>query len=519
MNREPPESKLSAKKMLKIILVVSFFLFLFLLLPLQIPWNSSIDRFIADKFGIKESDAPRTPSGLIDITSLTNDKLADGVTAENNIVVDYVQVFDGENVSVEFKNKFLRRLQLDSADGPNQWVTWKQESDQDIQDFEMAMSRPWLASENQAAHDWITANNGSLDQFVMASKKTHYYHPLIAAEDGNTLSCLLPYAQSAREAARGLTARALNHVAKGDLDAALADTAATRRLGFLMQQGGTLVENLVGMAMIGIASGAEAQILASGKLTDQQCSDYRQLIAQTNGWSSLGSTLKNGHQAFQLDAIQRLGNQGGYFDSVGLEPSGNIAVLNSLRSVTDWEQAAQVSDEFMTKLIEIFDTPDDATRIQMLSDLENEFKELQVHADSVSGQASILLGAGARGQLAGESVLLLLAPAVTQIDRAAVRTRQLSDFVDLGFALEQHRIANGSFPADSSVLDRKYIAKLPIDRFTGNPIRYELMTTRTGYRLTSTYNDKVFDPNITPLDQAETGSDTMDDTTFTIVIE
>ena len=90
----------------------------------------------------------------------------------------------------------------------------------------------------------------------------------------------------------------------------------------------------------------------------------------------------------------------------------------------------------MTKLIEIIETPDDATRIQMLSDLENEFKELQVHADSVSGQASILLGAGARGQLAGESVLLLLAPAVTQIDRAAVRTRQLSDFVDLGFALQ-----------------------------------------------------------------------------------
>ena len=516
MNQNPAP-KFSAKKILKIVLVVSFLLFVFLLLPLQIPWNSSVDRFIAGKYGFTRSDAPRTPSGMIDITKITNDKLAEGITAENNIVVDYVQIFKGEPVSAEFEAQLLRRLQMNSADGPHQWTKWEY-SDDTADEFDMALSQPWLASENQLAHDWITANNDALDQLVTASHKPRYYHPLISENSEDTLSCQLPYAQQARSAARGLTARALNRVALGDLDAALADVAATRRLGTLMQQGGTLVENLVGMAMVGIAVDAESKILASGKLTDQQCADYRKTVSLNTGWGSLASTIKTGERAFHMDAIQRFEGQSGFLESIGLEPSNNLAMLSKLRRVTDWEQAAQISDEFTTRMNEALEVKDDADRLQRLKDLEIELQEIQARSESFGEQAAIFLGAGARGRIAGEACIVMLSSSIRQIEKAAIRTRQHSDFSDLGFAIEQYRIANGSFPNDLSELTPKFISKLPIDRFTGNAPRYELMTDRTGYRLSSTSEDKIFD-SITPLDEAETGIDALSDTSFTVVIE
>jgi hypothetical protein len=76
----------------------------------------------------------------------------------------------------------------------------------------------------------------------------------------------------------------------------------------------------------------------------------------------------------------------------------------------------------------------------------------------------------------------LVAPSKVHLKLA--HAQALTDFAELGCALERHRLATGRYPETLSVLSPKYLRYVPHDLIDGQPLRYE-RTEENGFLLYS----------------------------------
>src|SRR5262249_30495273 len=127
----------------------------------------------------------------------------------------------------------------------------------------------WAAKERPDLAAWLKANEKPLAVVVEATRRTHYYSPLVPrrTEKGPAplLGALMPGVQVCRELAAALAARALLRVGEGALDDAWQDLLACHRLGRLVARGGTIIEALVGHAIDAVACRAGLAYLDRGK--------------------------------------------------------------------------------------------------------------------------------------------------------------------------------------------------------------------------------------------------------------
>jgi hypothetical protein len=120
--------------------------------------------------------------------------------------------------------------------------------------FHERLRRPWTLDDLPMMHAWLQANDPALDMIGRAVQKPVFYIPLVRrSEDELLLSILLPEIQWKRSLARGLSARANYRIGTGDLDGAIEDFIACKRLGRHIGHGATVIHMLVGIATEGIA--------------------------------------------------------------------------------------------------------------------------------------------------------------------------------------------------------------------------------------------------------------------------
>lgn len=132
------------------------------------------------------------------------------------------------------------------------------------------MGRPWTEDELPLVASWLKANEKPLELLVEASLRPRRYDPLLTVgDDGLLIEVLLPGAQESREAARALAARAMLRLGSGQVDAAWGDLLAVHRLGRLANQGPTLIDALVGIAIDAIACRGDNALIAHGRLTSR----------------------------------------------------------------------------------------------------------------------------------------------------------------------------------------------------------------------------------------------------------
>src|SRR5262249_14682596 len=98
--------------------------------------------------------------------------------------------------------------------------------------------RPWTASENATISGWLKANEKPLVTVHEATKRTHYYSPIIPETDANgskgLISSLLPGPQACRELASALLSRAMLNLGHNQPAAAWQELLACHRLARLV---------------------------------------------------------------------------------------------------------------------------------------------------------------------------------------------------------------------------------------------------------------------------------------------
>jgi hypothetical protein len=452
------------------------------------------------------------PQGMVDYPTALNERMSKGITPENNAKVLIWQALGPHPERGTMPPEYFKWLgiaqppeqgeyfvgwhdyfQLNLKTPPDDILElfddepdWQQSWDGQV---ERARKWPWKAEEQGAIADWLKQNEKPLALVIEASKRPQYYNPLVSKsqdpKQARLIGSLLPSVQKCRELARALNCRAMRRLAEGDFDAAWQDLLAAQRLGRLMMRGsGSLIETLVGTAMIAITTEAQITFLSHSKHSSKQLLAWLDDLKKLPPIPPLGDKMDLGERFMVLDTLQSLAT-GGVKQLEQLSgPGGTTSVTHPFwdklftRSI-DWDPAFRNANRMFDRLAAASRLPDRVTRTAEMSKIESEIKQMQADIRETGPFEKAAIGKSERGEMIGNILLTLLLPSVQKVQAANDRIEQQQRNLQVAVALAAYRADNGKYPANLDDLAPNYLAKVPGDSFSGKPLVYK--PTENGY--------------------------------------
>jgi hypothetical protein len=444
---------------------------------------------------------PLRADGLPDYEQYLRQKLSEGVTTENNAAVLLVQALWPSELQPEHYEAVLTELGLDqipSADDALQpaygdgnrkrvleWMPKPTEGDAEPDPdaiIEQASKHAWTRAQIPPLAPWVDANERPLDLIVEASRRPRYYFPsptLLDDEHGLLISMLLPGAQAVRGAARGLSLRAMHRIGENRLSDAWQDIFAVFRLSSLVSQGPTIVEQLVAMALRGIACQATSELLSSDRLTNELARQIQKDLATVPPLANIANCVDQMERLGALDSVVYASVYG--FDALGGDsvPAGARAVID--HSSVNWNLILRRLNTEYDEFAAAMRLPPGPERRRTFAKIE---ANLEMEAQR-NGQIGSLIAAffsrNARSELIGSIFAALMLPALDAASTAEERTNSVLALTQLSAALAVYRTSHDIYPEKLDDLVPAVISKLPVDFYQSKPFVYKRLSD--GYLL------------------------------------
>lgn len=468
--------------------------------------------------------APLLPSGLPDYRKYVEQQLRDGVTLENNAAVlmwqaigpgresDALRPADWQRISQEFnlppldESTFL--VEPDSqpvADRVAQWfiendAAWKQAFDNPpaIQDGDplpsdvgydlvfAAMEAPWRREELSPLAEWVDANNAAIDLLVEASNRPRFFTPFESPDpdDEEYLLTTMPFSgiTAARKTARALEVRAMLHLGEGRHAAAWQDLLAMHRWARLVGQGSTVVEQLIAIAIDGIACSADAVLLGSNDLPLDVAKQIRSDLQNLPPAANLAKSFDHGERLYFLDAMIRYQEKGigtfvadGFFSNPWLGehamPAWQQGFLNLVSA--DWNVGLAEGNRWYDRLAAAARTPNYGEREGHLLELRNELLDRDSSLHNPGTWAIASCSTGKRSEMLGSAILKSYFPTISATMDAQDRERTTLALTQLAAALAVYRAGHGEYPDRLDQLVPDIIPTLPVDLFHETSFLYK----------------------------------------------
>lgn len=449
-------------------------------------------------------DGPLTKDGYIDYIAHFNKVLSDGVTPRNNAAVLLVQTYPGEITSEKFMKRFCKALGIKPVpldgdhyedlfkflrrrDGITENTTpeeRKRLTDKHFAIWERVMADVWTAKSHPEVKEWLDENKKHFDTVRRASLRKRYYHPLLSDDDDDStmlIAVLLPQIQSSREYARGLTIRSNYYLGIGENEKCVEDILTMRRLGNLITQGGTLVEQLVGIAILGIAQSVEERVALSGKLTSKELLAYRTKMSQTRVASSVLKSFDEFERLTYLDSVQQVmkggmrtlnqmmgGGGGGETQQTRMRELLDRAVTSS----TDWTVTMRIGNKMFDKFSDNLKTDDWTEQGKAMARMEEELKKMSASIDTTTAIQAFLGGPEFRGKMMGRIFVSLLMPALSAVTAAEHRVQISDDLSYFVLSIAAFKDEVGRYPNSLRELSEKIAGDYPIDRYSNKDFLY-----------------------------------------------
>jgi hypothetical protein len=451
-------------------------------------------------------NGPLDEDGTIDYSAALNKRMRQGVTPANNANVLIWKALGPHPEGGTMHPEFFKWLESPAPPEQGDYFIdlyrfMKEERGMDLgkqgkqidDQLEHCTHWPWTPKEYPDLAAWLKANDKPLAVAVAASKRTHYYSPLVTkrAKGGSSglIGALLPAVQKCRALASALTARAMERVGQGRPQDAWQDLLATHRLGRLVARGGTLIEMLVGFALDAIAGQADLAFLESARLNAQQTESCLRDLQKLPPMPPLAGKIDLGERFMFLDCVMLLA-RGGIRALEGLSGGRPIkksdpAAERFWREI-DWDPALRTGNKWYDRMTAALREKERSNRVKKLKQIETDLKALKNKTVESGVLAQLVQGKGparAVGQGIGDVLVTLLIPAVQKVEQAADRTEQLHTNRQLAFALAAYRLEHGHYPKKLDVLAPRYLAAIPPDLFSGKPLIYR--PSAKGYLLYS----------------------------------
>jgi len=434
---------------------------------------------------------PLREDGYVDFLAALNQHASDGVTPQNNAAVGLWEAFGPDGIPPKLRGEFFRLLGIDppAAEG-RYFVTFddflqklpQAQRDENVDyrnQYDQALTQPWDAARHPLLQRWLTANQLPLQKLVSASRRARYYSPYVADGEPALVAAMLPDLMHAREAARALTMRATNQLGQGDVEGAWDDLTAVYRWGRLTGQGDTLVAALVAIAIEGTAHDGARALLAHGKLSAQQCKQMARQLRELPPRPPMVDRIDSAERLMFADAvcsIARDGLQKWKLLSGDPEPLSSAVVSALSRPVIDWDRVLRLGNRWYDRLVAAGRETDVEKQRKMLEDIDAGLKQLSAQSkDPKQWALALLSGRAAKKQISdqfGRNMVGLLLPAISTAMAREHEAQTQSDLTQLAFAAAAYRSEHGKLPEKLADLAPGYLAAVPRDVFTGQPLIY-----------------------------------------------
>jgi hypothetical protein len=342
-----------------------------------------------------------------------------------------------------------------------------------------ARSTPWAAAELPELAAWLKDAGPTLDAVVAAAGRPKYYVPCITNPGETLFQAFVPSLGTFRMAASALAVRAMLRVGAGrtvsdaDLAAAWGDLVAVHRLGRLQLQAPSMIERLVGIAIVSLADKAVAGVLAHCALTPRQAALLRHDLEALPPPAGFVECVDVYDRYAVLDILFTMALYGGDPDGPGLG-SGRARGTPTVGPMSfgllpiHFDEAMRQANAWTDRTVAAASIPDFAAREAALRAV-----------DADAGAAAAAAGRSFSKQKKLEALAIGWSSDRGQPFRQHAQVEQEADHVLAGLKAVE-RFA-GTSPADVDV--QSWAGGLPVDRFTGQPIAVEVIAS--GLRFTS----------------------------------
>lgn len=325
---------------------------------------------------------------------------------------------------------------------------------------------PVAAQPQSAAADVLLAlsrYHDTLETLRAASQLPHARFP-VGYSDKNPAYVLLPHLARLKECVQFLQLRACAGLQAGRADSALDDIKLMMRLNDLVREEPFLISHLVHIAMFQI----EVQVFWQG-LAERRWDDAQ--LARLDAWLARSDFLTNytramaGEKAFGCQTTSYLEqNRREMRNVMGLlfqlpgnlgenETLVNCVAIATPRGWLEQNQAViwRFYEEHLDHLIDVQRRTYSTTNAVREANAESK---LRSSLSPYNRLASMVL------------------PALSKAARRFVFAQQSLDFTRVAIALERYRLANGHFPDTLDALAPTFLARIPHDVVSGEPLRY-----------------------------------------------
>jgi hypothetical protein len=348
--------------------------------------------------------------------------------------------------------------------------------------FQRAYSRPWTNEQIPPLASWIVDNQPAIDLLVEASQRTHYYSPSPSLLDQTPtvlFATLLPGAQGLRDVARVLSLRAMWHLGEGRLDESWNDIQAMHRVAQLSNQDQTLVEQLVSIAIQGLACDATVTLLSDERLSEDQARTIQLEIAELQRYS-LVESLALSERLMCLDSVVAVRKYGP--DSLSDAGSAVTATKWKGANNIDWNLILTDINLCYDRIIAALDQPTWVARTEAIKSIEAEMDD---RTDVHPSQAIFaVFSRKARSQLMSHMFASLMLPALSSAHQAEARINSQLKLIQVAAALAVYRTQHDNYPETLAAMMPNVIPKLPLDLYYETPLVYRRVGA--GYLLYST---------------------------------
>jgi hypothetical protein len=427
---------------------------------------------------------PLDKEGYVDYVAALNERLSKGVTPENNANVLLWKAIGLHPQQVTMPAKYFQLLGVPAPAERGEYFVdlpeylKQQEKGAALADqLDPAMQRPWKAKDHPLLADWLKANEKPLAVAVEASKRSHYYSPLVPAKaEQGLLGSQLPAVQRSRALASALAARAMLRAAEGKDDDAWQDLLAGHRLGRVIARGATLIEFLVGAAVDGMLSQADVAFLQHSKADAKRVAGYLRDLQQLPPLPAVADRVDQAERFTFLESVSRVDRYGvrALEELEGGKGGGFPEMERALRGV-DWDPALRTGNRWYGLLVAALREPARKVREEMLTKADKDLRTLKADNSGLEIVVELLdpkQSAAARGQRLGNIMVTLLLPAIQRVQQAADRAQQTHANLTVALALEAYRRERGGYPKTLDALGPDYLKEIPRDLFSGKALIY-----------------------------------------------
>jgi hypothetical protein len=348
------------------------------------------------------------------------------------------------------------------------------EADRRYKDLPDDIGGPLSQVEQEYIGAWVKQNDAAWREFAAGSTKSYCYRP--CADDPNNenrplfWSVALPPLNSLRDLAKLGVWRSRLDRAQGRIQQSIEDCIAIARAGSHWQGNGTLVEQLVGLAICALSRDETLRLVDAQKLSAANLHNLQDELSRIyqDGFPPINL---DGEKLFFMDVVQRSFTDGG--------PGGGHLVPKR------WEQ--------LTNLI---DFSNDARDQRYFMPYFTALSMVHARRDATVAKANELYGLGARlakmtpydrhvtNQKTPDEILFSMPryryfliqtfmPACARVSEIAFRGKMHYESTLTVLALKRWRLEKGAYPQTlNELIAGGFLKALPLDPYSDKPLIY-----------------------------------------------